>query len=334
MNFPSIEDLMKQAEYKQHPFGQVWQPFDSEAFQELASNIDRRGQDKEIMLYQDMILEGWHRYLACLAAKITPRFVEFKGSDLEAAELVHASGVRRHSSADQRYASFLMLCEACPAFKEKYEQLREKGEQQQQAGKPLATSSQRVNVVETKAKAAGVSKATAKKVERIKKEKPGAVADIAAGKTTANKELDKLPKSAKQAKNRSRKPPEVEEVDPDEFTAQVAGVRSFIVVDLESGYDVASVIHLLQIGQGSVKDDIVYLGDKKIAWLEMKDDQLEYSDFHIVPNEPLEQIATLPSEAAATPVLCLHDPGREAVTVEDCPSETQTQAISLEFDQT
>ena len=155
-----------------------------------------------------------------------------------------------------------------------------------------------------KAKAAGVSKATAKKVEKNQEgEKPGAVADIAAGKTTANKELDKHPKSAKQAKNRSRKPPEVEEVDPDEFTAQVAGVRSFIVVDLESGYDVASVIHLLQIGQGSVKDDIVYLGDKKIAWLEMKDDQLEYSDFHIVPNEPLEQIATLPSEAAATPVL-------------------------------
>jgi hypothetical protein len=136
-----------------------------------------------------MILEGWHRYLACLATKTQPKFAEFKGSDLEAAERVHASGIRRQSSADLRYASFVLLCDACPEFKAKYEDMKQKGTQQQQAGKPVSTDGQRVDVLKAKAKAAGTSKGTAAKVERINKVKPEAVAEIAGGKTSANKVL-------------------------------------------------------------------------------------------------------------------------------------------------
>jgi hypothetical protein len=161
-------------------------------FKEIVENVDRRGLDKEILLYRDMVLDGWHRYLACLATKTKPKFTEFQGTDLEAAEIVHASGIRRQLSADQRYACFLLLCGACPAFKEKYEQLKTKAELQQKAGAPLVTSSQRVDVAKAKAGAAGVSKATANKVERVKKVKPDAVAEIAAGRTTANKELKTL----------------------------------------------------------------------------------------------------------------------------------------------
>jgi hypothetical protein len=202
-----IDNLIEQAEYKQHPYGKVWQQFDQEAFAELVDNIDRRGLDKEITRYQGMILEGWHRYLACLATKVTPKFVEFKGTELDAAELVHASGIRRQSSADQRYASFLLLCDACPAFKAKYEQLQEKGELQQKEGKPLATGGQRVDVVKAKADFVRVSKTTAKKVERVKKVKPEAVAEIAAGGTSANKVLKKLAdKGRKQGGNGNGKP--------------------------------------------------------------------------------------------------------------------------------
>jgi len=204
MIIPPLDDLTEQAEYKQHPYGKVWQRFEQEPFAELVSNIDRRGLDKEIILYQDMILEGWHRYLACLATKIKPKFTEFNGTDLEAAELVHASGIRRHSSADQRYASFSLLCDACPEFRAKYEELEAKGEQQQKEGKPLDTDAQRVDVVKAKADAAGVSKTTAKKVEKVKKENPGAVEEIAAGKTTANKELKNLKKKGK-AKGKPKK---------------------------------------------------------------------------------------------------------------------------------
>jgi hypothetical protein len=188
----AMERLIEQAQYKQHPYGKVWQPFDLGIFQELVGNIDRRGLDQEILLYQEMILEGWHRYLACLATKTPPKFVPFPGSDLEAAERVHASGIRRQSTADQRYASFLLLCDACPEFKAKYEALKQKAVQHQTAGTPLSTDGQRVDVFGAKAAAAGVGRSTAAKVEAVKKEKPEAVAAIAAGATTANKELTKI----------------------------------------------------------------------------------------------------------------------------------------------
>jgi hypothetical protein len=58
-----LEDLIAKAKYKQHPYGQSWQPFDAATFKELVADVDRRGLDKEIVLYQDMVLDGWHRYL-------------------------------------------------------------------------------------------------------------------------------------------------------------------------------------------------------------------------------------------------------------------------------
>ena len=169
--------LIEEAQYKQHPYGQVWQRFDLDTFKELVGNIDRRGLDQEILRYQGMILEGWHRYLACLATKTQPKFAEFQGTDLEAAEQVHASGIRRQSSPDQRYASFVLLCDACPEFKAKYEALKQKGAEQQEAGTPLSTDGQRVDVTAAKAAAAVVGRSTAAKVEAVKKHKPEAVAE-------------------------------------------------------------------------------------------------------------------------------------------------------------
>ena len=49
-----IEDLIKEAKYKQHPFGKSWHSFEEAAFIELTDDVDRRGLDKKITLYQDM----------------------------------------------------------------------------------------------------------------------------------------------------------------------------------------------------------------------------------------------------------------------------------------
>lgn len=187
-----MDKLTEEAKYKQHEYGMVWHRFDPDAFAELVENIKGRGLDQEIMIYEEKVLEGWHRYLACLAGSVEPRFTRFEGTDLEAAEKVHASGVRRQSTADQRYAAFVVLCTRCPEFQQKYEQLKQKGNERQISGSPLATDVQRVDVVGDKAKAAGVSRSTAVKVEKVKKLNPGVVPDIAAGKTTANKELKKI----------------------------------------------------------------------------------------------------------------------------------------------
>jgi hypothetical protein len=167
----SLDCLIADAQYQQHPYGKVWQRFDTDAFAELVSNVQSRGLDQEIILYQEMVLEGWHRYLACLLSNTEPRFVEFKGTDLQAAEKVHASGVRRQSSADQRYAAFTMLGDACPDFRAKYETQKQQGIGQKCAGTPLSTDGQRVDVLGAKAAAAGVSRSTAAKVEKCEKAK-------------------------------------------------------------------------------------------------------------------------------------------------------------------
>ena len=203
----TMERLTQEAKHKQHPYGMVWQRFDTDAFAELASNIKSRGLDQDILLYQDMVLEGWHRYLACLLTKTEPRFIQFEGTDLQAAEKVHASGVRRQSSADQRYAAFLSLGIACPEFKAKYEALKQKGVEQKSAGTPLSTDNQRVDVLGEKAKAAGVSKSTAVKVEQVQKLNPQAVEEIAKGKTTANKELKKIKGATPPTQKKPKSPP-------------------------------------------------------------------------------------------------------------------------------
>ena len=188
----TIDKLISAADRNQHPYGKAWPRFDCDTFHDLCTNIQARGLDQDILLYQDMILEGWHRYLACRHTDTEPRFVAFEGTDLQAAERVRASGVRRQSSADQRYAAFLMLGNACPEFQAKYEKLSQQGIEQKNAGTPLSTDGQRVDVLGAKAAAAGVSRATAAKVEKVNLSNPKVVSEIAKGKTTANKEVKKL----------------------------------------------------------------------------------------------------------------------------------------------
>lgn len=188
----TIDKLISEAEINQHPYGKAWPRFDCDTFADLCTNIQSRGMDQDILLHRDMILEGWHRYLACLHTNTTPRFVVFEGTDLQAAERVRASGVRRQSSADQRYAAFLMLGNACPEFRAKYEKLSKQGIEQKNAGTPLSTDGHRVDVLGTKAVAAGVSRATAAKLEKVNLTNPNAISEIASGNTSANKELKEL----------------------------------------------------------------------------------------------------------------------------------------------
>jgi hypothetical protein len=92
-----------------------------------------------------------------------------------------------------------LLGEACPAFKAKYEALEQQGAEQQEAGTPLSTGGQRVDVLGAKAAAVGVGRSTAANVEAAKKRNPEAVARIAKGDTTANQELGKTKGKARPA---------------------------------------------------------------------------------------------------------------------------------------
>src|ERR1019366_272452 len=135
--------MTKHKKLERHPLSAIWPDLDHA---DLSADVAKRGQDEAILLYQGKILDGWHRYLSAIKEGKAPKFKEFKGTMLEAAERVHAANnLRRHMTADQRYACFSQLCKEVPEFEAKYEALKTKGKGQQEAGQPLATDSQRVN---------------------------------------------------------------------------------------------------------------------------------------------------------------------------------------------
>jgi hypothetical protein len=75
-------------EYKQHPLSMMFTPMKKNAFRNLCDDIFAHGLLMPIVLFEGMILDGWHRYLACLEKDVTPRFVDFEGDTTAALEYV------------------------------------------------------------------------------------------------------------------------------------------------------------------------------------------------------------------------------------------------------
>lgn len=72
-----------------------------EEFDLLVNDILEHGLQNKIVLYEEQILDGRNRYLACLKADIEPEFVEFTGKDPVA--FVYSVNVhRRHLSVEQK----------------------------------------------------------------------------------------------------------------------------------------------------------------------------------------------------------------------------------------
>jgi hypothetical protein len=80
-----------------HPFAKLFPPMQREEFDEFVADIQKNGLREKITLYQGAILEGIHRYRACLRLKIEPRFEQFKGDDAAALAFVISKNIhRRH----------------------------------------------------------------------------------------------------------------------------------------------------------------------------------------------------------------------------------------------
>jgi hypothetical protein len=83
---------------------------DHEEFEELLSSIKAHGQREPITLYQDKILDGWHRYRACQQLGVSPITTEFKGDD-PVAFVIDLNLNRRHLSPSQK-ALAVVSCNA------------------------------------------------------------------------------------------------------------------------------------------------------------------------------------------------------------------------------
>lgn len=86
--------------YDIHPICQIIPLMNHDDINRLAEDIVQNGLLEPIVLYEGKILDGRHRYEACARCGVTPRFVDFDGSDPIQFVLSH-NIARRHLTPSQ-----------------------------------------------------------------------------------------------------------------------------------------------------------------------------------------------------------------------------------------
>jgi hypothetical protein len=133
----------------QHPLSAAFPSMSVEDFQALKDDIETNGQHEPVMLYEGMVLDGWHRYRAC--AELGVKVKQFTFADGDPVAYVESANLhRRHLTASQRAAAVVAVRAWAPA-KRPAEAAKNKGA----AAAPLSTN-------KDMAKAANVSVRTIK----------------------------------------------------------------------------------------------------------------------------------------------------------------------------
>jgi ParB-like chromosome segregation protein Spo0J len=84
-----------------HPFANVFPILDGEAFDALVKDVEARGQQEPIWVYEDKILDGRNRYRACQIAGREPKVQDYVGDD-PIGFVLSANLHRRHLNESQR----------------------------------------------------------------------------------------------------------------------------------------------------------------------------------------------------------------------------------------
>ncbi len=85
----------------QHPISAVFPAMTEEEFTDLVKDMKAHRQRLPITVYDDQVLDGWHRYRACVELGITPQLEEFTGTD-PVAYVLSLNLKRRHLTQSQR----------------------------------------------------------------------------------------------------------------------------------------------------------------------------------------------------------------------------------------
>lgn len=88
--------------YQQHPLSAAWPALSDDEFKRLVESVNAFGVLDKIVVYDEMILDGWHRYKACMELNVKkPPMVEYEGDD-PAGFVISKNDARRHADVSQR----------------------------------------------------------------------------------------------------------------------------------------------------------------------------------------------------------------------------------------
>jgi hypothetical protein len=100
-----------ESELQLHPLAQVLPEMPPEEYRHLVESIRRNGLRESVVLFEEKILDGRHRYRACREASVPVRTRDFQGTFAEAVELVADANLRRrHLDEGQRALVAVQLC--------------------------------------------------------------------------------------------------------------------------------------------------------------------------------------------------------------------------------
>jgi hypothetical protein len=98
----------------QHPLSAAFPAMGRADFLALVEDIARHGLRQPAIAFEGQILDGWHRYRACIEAGVTPR-VDVLEADVDPVALVLSLNLsRRHLTPSQRAAAVV----ACATWRE------------------------------------------------------------------------------------------------------------------------------------------------------------------------------------------------------------------------
>lgn len=162
---------------KFHEIAECFPLLEDELLEELAKDIEENGQIRPIVVFEDQILDGRNRFLACQKAKVEPKTTKFIGDWGQALKFVTSENLhRRHLTESQRGWAASKLLNLKP-------------------GRPEKTGSIDPVSAAKAAELMNVSEKTVKRASQIqKKGAPELVAAVEKGdvKITAGAELTKL----------------------------------------------------------------------------------------------------------------------------------------------
>jgi hypothetical protein len=102
---------------KQHPLAAAFPAMTADDFAVLVDDIKVNGQREPVIVFEGMVLDGWHRYSACLQLGLeAERFTFGFGKD-PVAFVLSQNLHRRHLSASQRAAAIVACTEWAPAHR-------------------------------------------------------------------------------------------------------------------------------------------------------------------------------------------------------------------------
>lgn len=92
-----------------HEVVSIWPAMQEDEFKKLVTDIKANGLREDIWTYQNKIIDGRHRYLACKQANVTPRYREWNGQGSLILFVASLNQHRRHLDAGQKAMVALAL---------------------------------------------------------------------------------------------------------------------------------------------------------------------------------------------------------------------------------